>query len=1096
MTSPLTSLRSLNLSKKLIAAFLTVALVPIVVIISIALHKASTALEQQAYSQLAAVGEIKKSAVRRHFENVKDNLYALTINPKTAEASQQFIDSFNQIDGLASKPRSLQRYYQQDFNNKFKAENPNQAMPDEIINGLNAQALELQARYISDNPNPLGEKIKLVSTGHQDGYDLAHQKFHPFFAEIADIYDLYDIFIVDNQSGNIVYSVYKELDYATSLTSGPYSNSNIAAVFNQAKDLFSQSEFAFVDYQQYVPSYNAPASFIAAPIIYDGAPQATLIFQLSIDALNKIMTEREGLGETGETYLVGPDGLMRSDSYLDPDNHSVINSFKYPSKGSVDTEAFILAMSGQEGEKVITDYNGQPVLSAYRQLNVLGHNWALLAEIDEKEAFAAVTTLRNLLLLILIVTIALIITVAVFFARSLTQPVHDLMATMRRVEKEGDFSLRAPVSSKDEIGRCAVAFNSLLEALQTSISASNRVLNQMADGKFHDRIKVECKGELNTLKQATNNCANSLDVAIGEINHVISAMSQGQFDKQLQASMSGDLAHLKDNINCSLNSLDSTMNAIVETMANVAKGNFTDTIQVEAQGKLNELKVSVNDSVKSINGAVAEINTVMGAIRQGDFSKRVNLPLQGQLEALKDDINFSVANLAEIISDISNVMAAVNKGDFKHIVECNAEGELGQLKQDINASINSLDKAMSEISAVMMAISHGRFDRTIDSPMTGQLNTLKQDINRSVLTLDQVIQELASVMAAMSEGDFTQKIESDLQGQLLQLKEDINGSTDTISDAINEVTQVLSAVAQGNLTHSINSDYQGVFLTLKHDVNSTIAKLTEVIQGIQIAANQVSQSAGEIANSNTEISSRTEEQAANLEEASASTSNMLDEIGQVADQSGVAVQLAESAEAIAKEGGTLSHDTVLAIDEVNTASKDINEIVSVIDGIAFQTNLLALNAAVEAARAGDNGRGFAVVANEVRELAGRSASSARQIKDIIANSNAKVEQGTELANSSGQKLEQIVGAVAQVNHSIVKINQSTMTQQQAIREVDTVVQRLTHLIQENSAITEETMAAAKQMADQAHNMRRSLEYFNLGESEYAEPTLLVHHYNR
>ena len=1090
MTSPMKYFSSLNLSRKLVAAFLTVALVPIVVIITIALFKASTALEQQAYSQLAAVSEIKRSAVSRHFESVKDNLYTLTISQKTINAAQAFTTSFNELNGFNEKPQSLTNYYQQDFSHKFKTENPNTSVPSTILDGLSPRALELQTRYIADNPHPLGEKSTLVATGHADAYDVAHQEFHHFFTEVANTYGFYDIFIIDNETGYVIYSVYKELDFATSLHVGPYANSNLADVFNEAKDLFSQTDFAFQDYKQYLPSYNAPASFIAAPIIYDGAPQATLVFQLSIDALNDIMTEREGLGDTGETYLVGPDKLMRSDSFLDPINHSVVSSFRYPAKGQVDTEAFKLAIAGQEGEKIITDYNGQPVLSAYRNVDVLGVRWALLAEIDEAEAFNAVTDLRVLLFIILAVAIAFIVAIAIFFARSLTQPVHDLMATMRRVEKEGDFSLRAPVTSKDEIGRCAVAFNSLLDALQTSISASNRVLNEMAEGKFHDRIKVECKGELNTLKQATNNCAQSLDLAIGEINQVISAMSQGQFDTQLQAPMSGDLKHLKDNINNSLHSLDITMNAIVDTMSNVAQGHFSDTIQVEAQGKLNALKVSVNDSVQSMNGAISEINMVMAAIREGDFSKRVDLPLKGQLKALKDDINFSVANLADIIKEIGDVMAAVNKGDFKHTIQCQAEGEIGQLKEDINASINSLDKAMSEISAVMMAISHGRFDRIIESPMTGQLDALKQDINRSVFTLDEVIQELASVMAAMSEGDFSQTIESDLQGQLLQLKQDINGSTKTISDAINEVTHVLSAVSQGNLTHIISSDYQGVFATLKNDVNSTISKLTEVIQGIQTAANQVSQSAGEIAHSNTEISARTEEQAANLEEASASTSNMLDEIGQVADESGVAVQLAESAESIAKEGGALSHDTVVAIDEVNTASRDINEIVSVIDGIAFQTNLLALNAAVEAARAGDNGRGFAVVANEVRDLAGRSASSARQIKDIIANSNDKVEQGTELANSSGQKLDQIVSAVAQVNESIVKINQSTMTQQQAIREVDTVVQRLTHLIQENSAITEETMAAAKQMADEAHNMRHALEYFHLNEDEDLEHTLI------
>ncbi|WP_171044203.1 methyl-accepting chemotaxis protein [Pseudoalteromonas aurantia] len=1084
---------SLNLTKKLVFAFLLVALVPIGIIISIALIQASNALQKQAYSQLAAVGEIKKSSVTRHFNAIQSKMNATAHNPYAQSAAYEFINAFNQIGGIPSAPENLRAFYRDEFGAKFAAENPHIGSPGDLITRISERGLELQARYISDNPNGLGEKGQLLTTDHLDAYDLSHMKYHHYFQKINEINFFYDVFIVDNDTGNIVYSVFKELDYATSLLTGPYAESNIAKVFKQARKLSSSEEFVFVDYEKYMPSYNAPASFIASPLVYNGNAIATLIFQLSIDHLNLIMTEREGLGESGETYLVGADGLMRSDSYLDPVNYSVINSFKYPKKGTIETEAFKRAIAGEKGQKLVIDYNGQPVLSAFMPINVLGAKWALMAEIDEKEAFTAISNLQSLLAIILIIAIIAIIFIAFLFASTLTKPAHSLVNTMRRVEQEGDFSIRAPIASKDEIGQSAHAFNSLLDELQQSISETNLVMDEIASGCFSKRIKAQCKGELATLKESTNNCADSLDIAITEINQSVKAMSIGQFDIQLKAEMSGDLDKLKSNINQSLQSLDNTMNEIVEVMANVEHGDFKNRVTIDAQGRLGQLKDSVNNSVVSVAGAINEISSVMGAIREGDFSQRVSVSLEGQLNELKENINFSVENLAEIIRDISTVMAAMSKGDFTQSVDCPAQGQLGELKNDVNSSIQGLNQAVGEISSVMTAISHGRFDQTIDSPMLGQLDTLKTDINQSIGNLNQVIDELSSVMAAMCKGDFSLKIELSLQGQLQQLKEDVNGSIETISEAISGVTHVLSAVSQGNLTDTISGNYFGVFSALQHDVNNTISKLTEVIEGIKLSANHVSQSACEIATSNTEISTRTEEQAANLEEASASTGHILSEITAVAKQSSNAVELSDNAQDIAQEGGTLSKDTVIAIEEVNNASKDINEIVSVIDALAFQTNLLALNAAVEAARAGEHGRGFAVVANEVRELAGRSAASAKQIKSIIANSNEKVEQSTEMANSSGHKLAQIVDAVSQVNGTIVKINQSTMTQQQAITEVDLVVQRLTDLIQKNSAITEETMAAAKQMADQANEMRRLLGYFTLQESEVSGLQRLTHH---
>jgi len=196
----------------------------------------------------------------------------------------------------------------------------------------------------------------------------------------------YDIFLVDIDSGDIVYSVFKELDYSTSLIDGPYADTNFGQVFRDAAKL-NKGQVTFVDFAQYRPSYEAPASFIASPIFEGDERTGVLIFQLPLDRITNVMSERAGLGETGETYLVGQDYLMRSDSYLDPVNHTVVASFRNPTLGTARTEAVDLALAGETGRKVIIDYNNNPVLSAYSPFDVLGLRWALLSEIDVAEAF-------------------------------------------------------------------------------------------------------------------------------------------------------------------------------------------------------------------------------------------------------------------------------------------------------------------------------------------------------------------------------------------------------------------------------------------------------------------------------------------------------------------------------------------------------------------------------------------------------------------------------------------------------------------------------------------------------------------------------------
>ncbi|MCP4693658.1 MAG: hypothetical protein GY859_36825, partial [Desulfobacterales bacterium] len=204
-----------------------------------------------------------------------------------------------------------------------------------------------------------------------------------FYAKYIEKYGYYDLFII-HPGGKVFYSVTREADYGTNMVNGKYKDSNLGAL---VREVLKTGEFGLADFAPYAPSNGEPASFIAQPVIYNGEVEVIVALQLSLDAINKIMTERSGLGETGETYLIGPDKLMRSDSFLDPENHSVMASFARPEKGSVDTEAAREALAGKSGANVILDYNGSPVLSAYTPVQLKGVTWGLLAEIDVAEAF-------------------------------------------------------------------------------------------------------------------------------------------------------------------------------------------------------------------------------------------------------------------------------------------------------------------------------------------------------------------------------------------------------------------------------------------------------------------------------------------------------------------------------------------------------------------------------------------------------------------------------------------------------------------------------------------------------------------------------------
>jgi methyl-accepting chemotaxis protein len=287
---------------------------------------------------------------------------------------------------------------------------------------------------------------------------------------------------------------------------------------------------------------------------------------------------------------------------------------------------------------------------------------------------------------------------------------------------------------------------------------------------------------------------------------------------------------------------------------------------------------------------------------------------------------------------------------------------------------------------------------------------------------------------------------------------------------LDEAVRVAGAIASGDLTnriHVASNDETGRLLTAMQQMNDQLAEL--VIE-ITEASALVATGSRQIAAGNANLSQRTEEQASSLEETASSMEELTSTVKQTADNAGRANQLANAAREAAEKGGEVVEKTVKAMAEINRSSKRVADIVGVIDEIAFQTNLLALNAAVEAARAGEQGRGFAVVAAEVRSLAQRSASSAREIKELIADSVQKVDDGADLVGQSGKTLEEIVTRVKKVTDIVAEIAAASQEQSAGIEQVNTAVMQLDELTQQNAALVEEASAASQSMADQARTL--------------------------
>jgi len=303
--------------------------------------------------------------------------------------------------------------------------------------------------------------------------------------------------------------------------------------------------------------------------------------------------------------------------------------------------------------------------------------------------------------------------------------------------------------------------------------------------------------------------------------------------------------------------------------------------------------------------------------------------------------------------------------------------------------------------------------------------------------------------------------------------------TRSIATPIGEAVHHARAIAGGDLSQTLSIQAGGEAGELARALADMQASLRRLVGEVRSTTDSITTASAEIATGNQDLSARTEQTASNLQQAASSMEQLTATVRQSADSARQANQLASSAAEVAARGGSVVSQVVTTMNEINASSKKISDIIGVIDGIAFQTNILALNAAVEAARAGEQGRGFAVVASEVRSLAQRSAQAAKEIKGLIGASVDRVDAGSRLVADAGKTMSEIVGSVQRVSDIIGEITTASSEQSDGIGQVNTAVTQLDQMTQQNSALVEESAAAAESLKDQAQRLSQAVGAFRL-----------------
>lgn len=735
----------MTLKYKMLITLLVIGLFPAIIISSWALYVANKNFEKQTFSQLVALREVKKAAVIDYLETRVEQANSLSRNQTIISAVQGLSNAFHSAaqrnDQTDFSPARLQdtltRYYQSNFIPKLDSNSPQlqgTISANSLVEPISYSGQLVQNAYIVENPNPIGSKEKLDNSTQLAGYDWEHSAIHPYLRDLLERFGYYDIFLLDINTGEIIYSVFKEVDFGTSMLNGPYAESGLGEAFRAARSASYGEDAKLVDFASYVPSYNAPAGFIATPIFEGGQKVGVLALQFPIDRLNLIMAERSGLGETGETYLVGPEMLMRSDSYLDPEFRSVNASFQNPQTGTVETASVHNALSGNSGVDEITDYNGNLVLSAYEPLKAFGLNWAIITEIDEKEALSAFYQLREVLLLLVSAAVIVIIGVSFYFSRSILKPLGGEPRVMENIASniaQGNLSMTFETNAKD--GGVYLSMQKMAHSLKHMLSRINDAATQQSNASQHLlSVTTDTDRSVNQQRESTEQVATAMNELATTVNEVTQNANHAA-----QAA-----AHANDKVNFSVKHVQDVSTEIKNLSKGLSdSGEKIDHLNTSADN-ISNILVTI-ESISDKTNLLA-LNAAIEAARAGEQGRGFAV-VADEVRALATSTKDSTEEITKMIDALQKDAKACQVVMEKGIEQASF---VAKHAEDSTESLNEAASSVETIADITVQIATVAEEQ---AAVTEEINRNIQEISLMSVEAEKSVQKITHSSSQLDE---------------------------------------------------------------------------------------------------------------------------------------------------------------------------------------------------------------------------------------------------------------------------------------------------------------------------------------------------------
>ncbi|WP_263788881.1 methyl-accepting chemotaxis protein [Salinibacter grassmerensis] len=843
-------LRDLSIRAKLLLTLLGIGGLSVGTIGWIGYSSAQQSLKAEAFETLASVQSNKANAVEGYVEDVRRQVVTTSENGRTVRAMQELRSAFEVLDARDAAPigggkDAVRTYYEEEFVPRLEESTSTDASADSYV-PEEGHIQYLQNKYIASNPNPVGEKDQLDRP--EEGwevYHVAHARYHDDFRRFLHSFNYYDLFLVEPDNGHIVYSVYKEVDFGTSLLDGPYQDSNFAEAFREARKAESGDEHRLVDFSVYVPSYGAPASFIASPIMDEGEVIGVLVFQMPVGEINKTLTggqdwKAEGLGQTGETFLVGPDRRMRTDArslledkstYLETlrgegyddatvDRIDALNTTILQQE--VRMEAVDQALAGETGRTTESDYRGEDVLSAYSPVDIEGVDWAVVSKVDRDEALAAIDALTWQIGLWGGVLLVLAGGIALVFVRSFTRPIMALRDASKKVTA-GTLDVTVPVEGEDEVGELTAAFN---EMVDQNRAALNDAAAKEEEARQATQEAEEARGRVERQRA-------DLQDDIETMMEAINRFADGDLTVQLDASRDDEIGRLYEGFNRAVGNLHRMVMKVREAAASTAAsaGQIeTSSEQMassaeeqsaqseEVAAAVEELNQTINENAKSVQ------RTADAAATGGDQARRggaVVDEVASKIDEIADVVEHSAETIerlgasskeiGEIVDTIDEIADQTNLLALNAGIEAARAGEEGQgfavVAEEVRKLAERTDQATDEIAEMIEQV-QSETDAAVESVREGthRVEEGLELADEAGTVLDEIVASIARVeeradeIAAASEQQST-------------TSEEIAQSVQSISTAVQEsaasVTQVAGSAADLNaLTETLRESIQ------------------------------------------------------------------------------------------------------------------------------------------------------------------------------------------------------------------------------------------------------------------------------------------------